>query len=291
MQLPIDYSSMLAQLDVRPLQQGLAQMHQNKLDREDRDRQAVLDNEKRNAAAQAQERQDAFRERWRTVSNAPTADGIASLRADFPEYLSEAGDAQKAMDGRSTDLNRGVAFDVYGRLTAGGDDLVPQLDASLQRLSAAGAPLTGFQTVRDLAASGKPEQMAAAKRIAAMLAAQYSGGNFGEVVNSLGRDEREAGLQPNRERRADADADYAEVRARYAPELQRATLAGKQASASNSRDLVMRRGERAARAAVPKPAPAPRQAAPPAARPREQTARDAQGNVYVVRNGQWVKAR
>lgn len=290
-QPPVNYGALLTQLDFRPLQQGLAQMHQNKMDREYLDRQTMLDTEKRTAAGQAQQRQDAFRQRFRAVTSAPTADSLASLRADFPEYLSEIGDAQKAMDARSTELNRGVAFDVYGRLTAGGADLVPQLDASLQRLSASGAPLTGFQTVRDLAASGKPEQMAAAKRIAAMLAAQYSGGNFGEVVNSLGRDEREAGLQPDRERRAEADADYAETRARYAPQLQRATLASKEASASNSRDLVVRRGERAARAAAPKAPSAPRQPAAPSVRPGERTARDAQGNVFVVRNNQWVRAR
>jgi hypothetical protein len=304
---PINYQALLTQLDFSPLQQGLAQMHQNKMDRAYLDRQAMIDDDKRKAAAQADARQNAFRDRWRTVSGAPSSEGWASLRADFPEYASDIGSGEKAADATRTELNRGVAFDVYGRLTAGGANLVPQIDASLGRLSAAGAPLGGFQTVRDLAASGKPQQMAAAQRIAAMLAAQYSGGNFGEVVNSLGRDAREAELQPDKARKADADADWAETRASYAPQVQQATLLDKQTSVLNRRDVVAKRGERmtlSRRAAARADAAAARaerkaagggQAGAGSAgvsiRPGEQTASDGKGNKFVIRNGQWVKAK
>ncbi len=307
MQSPVNYQALLTQLDFGPLQQGLAQMHQNKMDRAFLERQRVIDEQKTNAANQADQRVNAFRERWRAVSGAPSQEGWASLRADFPEYASDIGTAQKADDATRTELNRGVAFDVYGRLTAGGDDLVPQIDASLGRLSAAGMPLGGFQTVRDLAASGKPQQMAAAQRIAAMLAAQYSGGNFGEVVNSLGRDAREAELQPDRARKADADADWAETRATYAPRVQEATLLDKQASVLNRRDVVAKRGERmtlSRRAAARADASAARaerkasgggQAGAGSAgvsiRPGEQTASDGKGNKFVIRNGQWVRAQ
>jgi hypothetical protein len=299
---PINYQALLTQLDFGPLQQGLAQMRQNKMDRAYLDRQTMMDDEKRKAAAQAEQRQTAFRDRWRTVSGTPSPDGWASLRADFPEYASDISTAEKAADATRTDLNRGVAFDVYGRLTAGGADLVPQIDASLGRLSAAGVPLGGFQTVRDLAASGKPQQMAAAQRIAAMLAAQYSGGNFGEVVNSLGRDAREAELQPDRARKADADADWAETRATYAPRVQEATLLDKQASVLNRRDMVAKRGVRLAlsrrasaradaAAARAERRPAPGATAGVRIRPGEQTASDGKGNKFVIRNGQWVRAQ
>lgn len=307
MQGPIDYQALLTQIDFSPVQQGLALMRQNKMNDAFLHRQTSMDEEKRRATEQTEARQGAFLERWRAVSGTPSPEGWASLRADFPEHLSDIGSAEKAADATRTELNRGVAFDVYGRLTAGGDDLVPQIDASLGRLSAAGVPLGGFQTVRDLAASGKPQQMAAAQRIAAMLAAQHSGGNFGEVVNSLGRDAREAELQPDRARRADADADWAETRATYAPRVQEATLLDKQTSVLNRRDMVATRGERmtlsrrAAARADASVARADRKAAGggragtgsagAAIRPGEQTASDGKGNKFVIRNGQWVKAR
>lgn len=284
---PVDYQSMLTQLDVTPLLQA-AELRQRDKQLE---RLKLNDQAERDAAAQAERRKVAFRDEWKRVADNPTAEGFAGLRGNFPEYLKEVGDAQGAFDAGRNEVGRGVAFDIYGRLAAGGDDLLPQLDTNLTRLAGAGIPAGSFQTIRDLAASGKPEQMAAAKRIAAMIAGQYSGGNFGEVVNSLGRDTREAELQPDRARKADADADYAENRAKYAPVISQATVAGKQASAANSRNLIENRERRATRADAPRPARTPAAPKPPKARAGEQTAVDGQGNKYVVRNGQWVKAR
>jgi hypothetical protein len=284
---PIDYSSLLTQLDVTPLLQGAELLQRNK----QVERLRINDAADRAAAAQADQRKAAFRDAWKQVADKPSAEGYASLRGNFPEYVKEVGDAQAAFDATRNDVGRNVAFDIYGRLAAGGDDLVPQLDANLNRLTTANVPTTGFQTIRDLAASGKPEQMAAAKRIAAMIAGQYSGGNFGEVVNSLGRDTREAELHPDRVRKADADADYAENRARYAPVISKATVASKEASTANSRNLVANRERRAALTLASRQ---PRAAAPlqsPKVRVGEQTAVDGQGNKYVVRKGQWVKAQ
>ena len=76
------------------------------MDRAYLDRQTLMDDEKRKAAAQAEQRQNAFRDRWRTVTSAPSPDGWASsyVHDDTPPP------ARPTWLRSNTHADRGVGF-------------------------------------------------------------------------------------------------------------------------------------------------------------------------------------
>lgn len=247
---PINYGALMAQLDLSPLQRGFAMRNERRAD----EARLALDRERFSAAQQQQQqetalkqreqaRKESFFKRFGEVSSQPTADGWQQLRGEFPEYHTEVGNGQKDFTTRQNLIGRDLSTNLYARLHGGDSAGALQIiDSALPTLQANGLSTDTIGTVRQLVASGKPEQMAAANRITTMMLAQYSGDRFGDVLGTLGREDREADLHPYRVDRAEADADYAETRARYAPQLQAETLRGKQARTAKTLAQPVRRG-------------------------------------------------
>lgn len=284
---PIDYQSMLTQIDLSPLRQGL-QLHQEKQERaQDRAfRQERFGAEQAEKAA-ADARRQAFLTRWKQVADAPSTEGYGALRADFPDQLETINAGQKPFDEQQRALGRDIC--VHANIL-GGDTTAAlgAIDSGIQQFGQAGRPVTSLQTLRGMLASGKPNQVEAARRVSTMMLAQEAGDQYGSVFGALSREQQDADLFPDRQRRAEADADYAETRAQFAPAQQRELLNGRQVRNANTSSLLRRRE-------APRPAtPARGPVSTPTGivvRPGEQTARDQAGGIYVVRNGQWVKAR
>ncbi|HEX8486579.1 MAG TPA: hypothetical protein VF643_14520 [Sphingomonas sp.] len=74
-----------------------------------------------------------------------------------------------------------------------------------------------------------------------MMLAQEAGDQYGTVFGALSREQQDSDLQPDRLRRADADADYAETRAEYAPAQQQEQLRGRRVRTAHTSSLLNRR--------------------------------------------------
>ena len=293
---PTNYGALLPQLDLSPLVRGLELRQAKKERAEDRTfRQQRVDIEQgRYDAEQAKSaavegRKQQFMTRWKQVADAPTAQGYAALRADFPDQLATINEGQKPFDEQQRAMGRDVATGIHAHILGG--DMTAALgaiDTGIQQFGQAGRPVASLQTLRGMLASGKPNQVEAAKRVSTMMLAQEAGDQYGSVFGALSREQQDADMMPDRMRRLDADADYAQTRAAYAPAQQQEQLRGRRVRTANTASLLTRRE-------------APRLTANPRIGPGapmgigirlgEQTATDGKGGVYVVRNGQWVKAR
>ena len=227
---PINYGALLTQLDLTPLTNTLSRMRDQRAEQQRIDLSRDTFEAQRTKDQTATERRNGFLTRFRETMQNPSTEAVQSLYADYPDFADQIDKGQSGISNRQNLVGRDAATNIYARLS-GGDTkgALEMIDNSLPAFTSSGLSTNTLATVRQLVASGKPEQIAAANRITTMMLAQYSGDKFGDIYGTLGREDRANELQPYQLGKAQADENYANTRAAYEPRQQAATLAGKQA--------------------------------------------------------------
>lgn len=290
--MAINYAGMLAQLDLSPLSQELRAQREFKLQSEYRDMQRERMNQEAAQSGEAQRRQAAFRAAYSDAIQNPSQIKFDSLRANYPEETQAIDSGWKSYSGAQQRDMLSASAKVIAALSSGNPQLaVKVLDDRISALDRTNVSSKESRDIRSLIASGDPAQIRAARGLAGVVLAQATGDDFDRVWTSLNRDQREEELQPDKMRAAEADADYKETRARYAPSQEKATLAGKDARTTRSRQLTKFAAGEGGPAGNSTLRPGKRRATSPAPSSGGRTATGPNGEKLILREGKWVRVK
>jgi len=222
---PINYSGLLTQLNLQPLQQGLAQRRQNQYQQTQIEAQQAETQQRTQAAQLAQRQfelkageQQAYVDAVTAYKGNPTPEALRDLSVRFPDHAKELSDAANSYSTSQKNDIIGTGSATLGALSAGNTELaIRTLSDRKSALAGAGVDTSHTDAIIDMIRKG--DTKGAQAMLSYVLAPMVGSDHVAGMMETLGigaKSERAEAAAERDERRLDQNDRRIGIEARRA---------------------------------------------------------------------------